>query len=234
MTILHTWSQTLIDHFHIHCLIPAGVLSPDERRWVPGNEDYLFRVQSLAKEFKKQYLSMVKSRSEQLVLPEDSDNLIKQAWEKDWFVYAKKPFTGPEKVLKYLGRYTHRIAISNHRIKSMENGEVIFTYKDRQDEVKVKTLKLSAVEFIRRFLLHVLPFRFMKIRYYGFLALSYQPNIIVDTNSISLGSTPRRIVIRVTLFRVASLRSGTVYIYPAATHIAKCPAKRYIRCICTR
>lgn len=170
LTLLHTWSQTLIDHFHIHCLIPAGVLSFDGRRWIPSKEDYLFRIQSLAKEFKKQYLSMIKSKSNQLVLPENSDNLTRQAEKKEWIAYAKKPFAGPEQVLEYLGRYTHRIAISNHRIKSIENGEVKFTYKDRQDENKVKTLELSAVEFIRRFLLHVLPFRFMKIRYYGFLA----------------------------------------------------------------
>jgi len=170
LTLLHTWSQKLIDHFHIHCLIPAGVLSHDGRRWIASKEDYLFRTQSLAKEFKKQYLTMVTSRAEQLVLPKNSNDLIKQAWDKEWIVYAKKPFAGPEEVLKYLGRYTHRIAISNHRIKAIENGEVIFTYKDRQDENKVKTLKLAAVEFIRRFLIHVLPFRFMKIRYYGFLA----------------------------------------------------------------
>lgn len=170
LMLLHTWSQTLIDHFHIHCLIPAGVLSLDGRRWIPSNEKYLFRVESLAKEFKKQYLTMMKSRFEQLVLPDNSGNLIKQARKKDWIVYVKKPFAGPEEVLKYLGRYTHRIAIANYRIKSIENGEVIFTYKDRQDENTVKPLKLSAVEFIRRFLLHVLPFRFMKIRYYGFLA----------------------------------------------------------------
>ncbi|MCP3889937.1 MAG: transposase, partial [Desulfobulbaceae bacterium] len=170
LTLLHTWSQTLIDHFHIHCLIPAGVISLDGRRWIPSNEDYLFLIQSLAKEFKKQYLAMIKSRSDQLVLPENSDALILQAEKKDWVTYAKKPFAGPEQVLEYLGRYTHRIAISNHRIQSIENGEVKFTYKDRQDKSKVKTLKLPAAEFIRRFLLHVLPFRFMKIRYYGFLA----------------------------------------------------------------
>ncbi len=170
LTILHTWSQTLIDHFHIHCLIPAGVLSFDGRRWIPGNEDYLFRVQSLAKEFKKQYLTMVRSRLKQQLLLKDTLNLIRQAEKKEWIVYAKKPFTGPEQVLEYLGRYTHRIAISNHRIKSIENSEVKFTYRDRQDNNELKTLKLPAVEFIRRFLLHVLPFRFMKIRYYGFLA----------------------------------------------------------------
>ena len=126
LTILRTWSQTILDHFHIHCLTPAGVLSFDGRCRIPCNEDYLFRVQSLAKKFKKQYLTMVKNRLKQQFLPEDSTNLID--WpRKKWIVYAKKTFAGPGQVLEYLGRYTHRIAISNHRIKSIENGEVKFT-----------------------------------------------------------------------------------------------------------
>lgn len=170
LTILHTWSQTLVEHYHIHCLIPAGVLSFDGRRWIPCNENYLFSVQSLAKEFKKQYLTMVNSGFEQLVVSRDSSNLIRQAEGKNWIVYAKKPFAGPEQILEYLGGYTHRIAIANHRIKAIKNGEVVFTYKDRQNNNQKRILKLPAVEFIRRFLLHVLPFRFMKIRYYGFLA----------------------------------------------------------------
>lgn len=170
LTILHTWSQTLIDHFHIHCIVPAGVLSPDGRSWIECNEKYLFRAQSMAKEFKKQYLSLLKSELHQLELQTNTENVINQAWGKTWITYAKKPFAGPEQVLEYLGRYTHRIAISNHRIKAIDNNQVIFTYKDRQDKNKTKAMSLPAMEFIRRFLLHVLPFRFMKIRYYGFLA----------------------------------------------------------------
>ena len=102
--------------------------------------------------------------------PKNSVNLLEQAAKKTWIVYAKKPFAGPEQVLEYLGRYTHRIAISNHRIKSIENGKVTFSYRDRRHENELKEMTLSAMEFIRRFLIHVLPFRFMKIRYYGFLA----------------------------------------------------------------
>jgi len=95
---------------------------------------------------------------------------MQKAWDKDWIVYVKKPFAGPEQVLFYLGRYTHKIAISNHRIKAIDNDQVTFTYKDRNDENKTKTMTIEATEFIRRFLLHVLPHRFMKIRYFGFLA----------------------------------------------------------------
>lgn len=170
LTVLHTWSQVLIDHFHVHCLVPAGVLSFDGRLWIASNDKFLFRVESLAKEFKKRYLAMIESRLDQLVVLEKGTALISKARGKTWIVYAKKPFTGPEQVLEYLGRYTHRIAISNHRIKSIDNGNVVFTYKDRRNNNETKTMTLAAVEFIRRFFLHVLPRGFMKIRYYGFLA----------------------------------------------------------------
>lgn len=170
LTILHTWSQTLIDHFHIHCLIPAGVLSMDGRRWIAGRDDFLFHVIPLAKEFKKRYLGLIKSRLDSLTLPKNSPRSLQEAWDKDWIVYAKKPFAGPEQVLNYLGRYTHRIAIANHRIKAIEDDRVVFTYKDRSNDNRSRTMALPATEFIRRFLLHVLPHRFMKIRYFGFLA----------------------------------------------------------------
>jgi hypothetical protein len=174
LTILHTWSQTLVDHFHIHCLVPAGVLSMDGKRWIASKDTFLFHVKSLAKEFKKRYLTMVEERLATLILPENSSHNIRKTWETDWIVYAKKPFAGPEQVLAYLGRYTHKIAISNHRIKAIDNNRVIFTYKDRSNNSQTKTMALAATEFIRRFLLHVLPYRFMKIRYYGFLANAYK------------------------------------------------------------
>lgn len=170
LAVLHTWSQALVDHFHLHCLVPAGVLAFDKRRWVKSNDNFLFQVKSLAKEFKKQYLSMVRKQKKELVFPTNTEKLLEDAERKTWVVYAKKPFAGPEQVLEYLGRYTHRIAISNHRIKSIANNQVVFTYKDRKDNNIRKTMTLEAQEFIRRYLLHVLPSRFMKIRYYGFLA----------------------------------------------------------------
>jgi hypothetical protein len=105
-----------------------------------------------------------------LVIPPNGTTDIQKAWSKDWIVYAKRPFAGPEQVLSYLGRYTHKIAISNHRITAVKNDQVTFTYKDRSDDNQTKTMTIAATEFIRRFLLHVLPHRFMKIRYYGFLA----------------------------------------------------------------
>jgi hypothetical protein len=136
----------------------------------PSKDTFLFHVKPLAKEFKRRYLTMIEQQMCSLALPQNGSTCIRKAWDKDWIVYAKKPFAGPEQVLSYLGRYTHKIAIANHRIKAVENDRVSFTYKDRDDGNKTKTMTIAATEFIRRFLLHVLPHRFMKIRYYGFLA----------------------------------------------------------------
>jgi len=179
--VLHTWSQTLMDHFHLHCLIPGGALSFTKDKWKPANESFLFRIQSLAKEFKKRYLSLLQAAytKNELIFPGNTaqyesrdafDLLIQSAFKAKWIAYAKRPFAGPEQVLGYLGRYTHRIAISNHRIQSIDNGKVVFTYRDRANDNELKTMTVSAGEFIRRFLLHILPEGLMKIRYFGFLS----------------------------------------------------------------
>jgi hypothetical protein len=181
IAVLHTWSQTLMDHFHLHCLVPGGALSFDKTRWVPARESYLFRVESLAKELRKRYLQKLEEAfvDEKLIFPGNTQiygcrrkfkKMIQSLFQITWIVYAKRPFAGPEQVLEYLGRYTHRVAISNNRIVSITNDKVTFTYKDRKNNDEVKTMVLDADEFIRRFLLHVLPNGFMKIRYFGFLA----------------------------------------------------------------
>jgi hypothetical protein len=179
--VLHTWSQTLMDHFHMHCLIPGGALSLDKKTWKPARSSFLFRVKSLAKEFRKRYLFFLKKawHNGELIFPgntscyatrKEFDRLIQTMLTLTWIGYAKKPFAGPEQVLEYLGRYTHRIAISNNRIKSIDNGKVVFSYRERANKDVLKEMVLSAGEFIRRFLLHVLPDGFMKIRYFGFLS----------------------------------------------------------------
>ncbi len=179
--VLHTWSQKLTTHFHIHCLIAGGALSFDKTRWIPSKKSFLFRVQSLSKEFKKRYLGLFQKAYENNALffsgkiaqfksQHDFNAFIQSLFKMKWIVYAKRPFAGPEQVLDYLGRYTHRIAISNNRIKSIQNGRVHFEYRDRADNNTVKILPVSAHEFIRRFLLHVLPENFVKIRYFGFLS----------------------------------------------------------------
>ena len=181
--VLHTWNQVLLDHFHLHCLVPAGVVSFDDSRWKPARKKkkYLFRNDSVAKEFKKRFLGKLQKAYDEgkLIFPgsagefaasADFKALLKKAGAKKWVVYAKRPFAGPEQVLEYLGRYTHRVAITNNRIKKVENGMVTFTYRDRRDNDAVKETTVAATEFIRRFLLHTLPGGFMKIRYFGFLA----------------------------------------------------------------
>ena len=182
ISVLHTWNQQLFDHFHLHCIIPAGALSVDKSKWISARGGYLFGVKPLAKEFKKRYLGKLKKAYDKGQLCFRGKNasayadkecflrLTKKLWAKQWITYSKQPFGGAEQVLEYLGRYTHRVAISNNRILSLKNGEVSFTYRDRADDNTIKEQIVKAEEFIRRFLLHVLPDGFMKIRYYGFLA----------------------------------------------------------------
>jgi hypothetical protein len=179
--VLHTWSQTLLDHFHLHCLVPAGVLAFDEASWINARKKYLFKTQALAKAFKRRYLQLFvdtykaeklkfAGRTATFADPNQFGRLIHDLRKKIWIVYAKRPFAGPDQVLEYLGRYTHRVAISNNRIVAIQNGAVSFTYRDRADGNIEKLMTLEATEFIRRFLLHVLPDGFVKIRYFGFLA----------------------------------------------------------------
>lgn len=183
--VLHTWTQTMMDHFHLHCLIPGGVLSDNKEQWTSSKTNYLFRTKSLVLAFKNIYIKGLKQLYKNGDLQfcgntakyennDQFDRLIKIIARKKWSGYAKAPFSGPEKVLEYLGRYTHRVAISNYRIKSMDNDKVGFIWKDRAEDNKTKLMALDAEEFIRRFLLHVLPKGFRKIRYFGFLSPRYK------------------------------------------------------------
>ena len=180
LAVLHTWSQTLMDHFHLHCLIPAGVLRP-HGAWQSARQSFLFRTRSLAKAFRRRYLDLLQRSYRQNTLlfagsssaaavTQDFSRVVDRLRGKPWIVYAKRPFAGPRQVLDYLGRYTHRVAISNHRILSVQDRRVSFSYRDRRDHNRSKQMSLDAQEFIRRFLLHVLPAGFMKIRHFGFLA----------------------------------------------------------------
>jgi hypothetical protein len=179
--VIHTWSQKLTDHFHLHCLVAGGALSFDKKRWIPSKNSFLFKAASMAKEFKKRYLRFFEKAylNDELIFPGKTapykfmkrfTSLLDSLFKVKWIVYAKRPFAGPEQVLEYLGRYTHRVAISNNRIKSIDNNKISFDYKDRSDNDAIKTMTISSHEFIRRFLLHVLPENFMKIRYFGFLS----------------------------------------------------------------
>ena len=169
IAVLHTWDQTLKDHFHLHCLVPAGALSLDHSRWIGARPNFLFPVTALSQVFRGKFLALLQQACEKGKIPA-ATNETKAARQKGWIVYAKKPFGSPQTVLDYLGRYTHRVALSNERILSVQNGQVTLSYRDRKDGDKKKTVSLDAQEFIRRFLLHVLPDGFMRIRHFGFLA----------------------------------------------------------------
>lgn len=169
IAVLHTWDQTLKDHFHLHCLVPAGALSVDHSRWIAARKNFLFPVTALSQVFRGKFLALLQQACDKGKIP-PANNEIKASRRKSWVVYAKKPFGSPKTVLDYLGRYTHRVALSNDRILQVENGEVTLSYRDRKDGDRRKTMTVEAQEFIRRFLLHILPDGFMRIRHFGFLA----------------------------------------------------------------
>jgi hypothetical protein len=179
--VLHTWGQNLAQHVHVHCVVTGGGLSADGQRWVSARRGFLFPVRALSKVFRGKFLGGLRQLRTRGLLRFAGDSAAladEQAWADqlqalratDWVVYAKPPFGGPERVLKYLGRYTHRVAIANERILSIDNGVVCFRWKDYAQRNQVKVMSLRAEEFLRRFLLHVVPSGFMRIRHFGLLA----------------------------------------------------------------
>jgi hypothetical protein len=179
--ILHTWGQNLQFHPHLHCVVTGGGLAADGKSWVSTSMRFFLSVKVLAKLFRGKFLHKLKRayREGTLELGGSTAELRDAAaWKRfldtlygvDWVVYSKPPFGGPQQVFRYLGRYTHRVAISNHRLEKLEDGKVTFAIKDYADGEKRKSLTLDACEFIRRFLLHVLPQKFVRIRHYGLIA----------------------------------------------------------------
>ena len=179
--VLHTWGQRLDHHPHLHCVVPAGGLSEDQRRWIGAGEQFFLPVRVLSRLFRGKYLAYLRKAycDGELVLAGQLTDLAQpRAWHAfvealgkiDWVVYAKAPFGSAEQVLKYLARYTHRVAISNRRLVSLKDDQVAFRYKDYRRGHRERVMRLAAVEFMRRFLLHVLPKGFVRIRHYGLLA----------------------------------------------------------------
>jgi hypothetical protein len=178
LAVLHTWGQNLMDHPHVHCLVPGGGLSPSGLRWINSSKKFFIPVKVLSRKFRGKFLAFLEETKlngdlqfiGQIAYLNDPGNyraLIDGLYQTEWVVNSKKPFASATHVLRYLGRYTHRVAISNHRIVSCdEEGMVTFKYRDYRDN-KQKLMTVTAQEFIRRFLLHILPSRFVKIRYYG-------------------------------------------------------------------
>src|SRR3954468_5242798 len=183
--VLHTWGQNLHFHPHLHCVVPGGGPSPEGERWIACRPGFFLPVRVLSRLFRRLFLTALKrsfkagklkffSALEHLHEPCAFARHLERAKESEWVVYGKRPFAGPQQVLDYVGRYTHRVAISNNRLLDIENDQVRFQWKDYRTGADVKTMTLSADEFIRRFLLHVLPSGFQRIRYYGFLGNRYR------------------------------------------------------------
>jgi Putative transposase/Transposase zinc-binding domain len=182
LAVLHTWSQQLQAHPHIHCVVPAGGLSPDGQRWIsPRKKDFFLPVKPLGRLFRRKFLTYLQEAFagghlsffgalRELAHPARFADWLESLKQKDWVAHVKPPFGGPEQVLRYLARYTHRVAISNGRLLALEEGHVRFRWRDSKDHNQIKEMSLDAVEFIRRFLLHVLPCGFVKIRHFGFLS----------------------------------------------------------------
>jgi hypothetical protein len=181
LSVLHTWGQNLQSHPHVHCVIPAGGLSPDHLRWIHPKYPFFLPVKVLSRVFRGKFVAGLKrlfrqkklgfhGRLQPLGEPKPFHAFLRQLFRQDWVVYAKPPFGGPEYVRHYLARYTHRVAISNHRLVSMADGNVTFLWKDNAHDKKKGKMTITADEFLRRFLLHVLPRGFVRIRHFGFLS----------------------------------------------------------------
>ncbi len=180
-SVLHTWNQKLQLHPHVHCVVPAGGLSHDHARWIRSHPRFFLPLAVLRRVFRGKFVAGLKSAFEcrqlhlagelaPLTHPKSFAAWLRPLFRKDWIVYSKPPFGGPDYVLHYLGRYTHRVAISNHRLVSFQDGQVTFRWRDSAHNNEQKLMTLSLDEFLRRFLLHLLPTSFVRIRHFGFLA----------------------------------------------------------------
>jgi Putative transposase/Transposase zinc-binding domain len=204
LAVLHTWGQNLHLHPHLHCVVPGGGISPDGWHWIGcKNKSFFLPVDVLSSRFRNLFLiylrkafqaGRLKFQGEMAALasPAAFEALCRQARRIKWVVFVKPPFGGPEQVLKYLARYTHRVAISNRRLLSMEDGRVAFEYKDYADGNQTKVMTLEATEFIRRFLLHILPSGFVRIRQFGFLANRARGKKLVLCRALLGASAPAK------------------------------------------
>jgi hypothetical protein len=181
LSVLHTWGQTLQPHPHIHCVVPGGGLSPDHQRWKASQQNFFLPVRVLSRVFRGKFVAGLKQlfrksqlqffgACQQLSDAKAFNDFLRTLFHEEWVVYAKQPFGGPEHVLHYLARYTHRVAISNHRLLNVTDHDVTFRWKDYAHRSKSRAMTLTHEEFLRRFLQHVLPTGFPRIRYFGFLA----------------------------------------------------------------
>jgi predicted Zn-ribbon and HTH transcriptional regulator len=189
LSILHTWGQTLQPHPHLHCVVPGGGLSPDHQRWIASRTHFFLPVKVLSRVFRGKFVAGLRRAAESgqlafhgeclpLANPQAFAAFLRTLFRQDWVVYAKPPFGGPEHVLQYLARYTHRVAISNHRILAVTDSHVTFRWKDYAHGSRHRTMTLTGKEFLRRFVQHVLPKGFPRVRYFGCLANRRRKNLL--------------------------------------------------------
>jgi hypothetical protein len=201
LAVLHTWGQNLHLHPHLHCVVPGGGVAPDGSRWVSCRPGFFLPVRVLSRLFRGKFLAFFDEAFQrgqlrfhgqlhELAEAKALHKLVDKLRATEWVVYAKPPFGGPEQVLKYLARYTHRVAISNHRLLKMEDDKVFFHYKDYADDHAQKIMSLDAVEFMRRFLQHVVPSGFVRIRHFGFLANRFRSEKLKLCRQLLENATP--------------------------------------------
>jgi Putative transposase/Transposase zinc-binding domain len=232
MAVLHTWGGQLQHHPHLHCVLPAGGLAPDGSRWIPCRPGFFLPVRVLSRRFRKLYLEGLKrlynqgqlnltGRCRELVEAKPWKRLWAALGDIEWVVYAKEPVHDSEHILKYLARYTHRVAISNHRLVALQDGEVTFRFKDYKRRGELRTQTLKAVEFLRRFTLHILPGGLHKIRYFGYFANRYRQAKLAHCRAL-LGQSTNALVTHATAVGEATLEpdSEGARIEPGDT----CPA----------
>ncbi len=200
-SVLHTWNQKLQHHPHVHCVLPAGGLSADHSRWIPSRRSFFLPVKVLSRVFRGKFVEALQRAFREgkvgfygtlklLAQPKTFSAWLRQLFRYDWVVYAKRPFGGPEHVLLYLGAYTHRVAISNHRLVVLAESKITFRWRDSAHKNKKRLITMPVEEFLRRFLLHVLPRGFVRIRNFGFLANRHRATLLPLCSQL-LDSAPR-------------------------------------------
>ena len=221
IAILHTWGQNLALHPHLHCIVPGGGID-ENGKWKKKvrTDKYLFSVKALSKVFRAKFCQKLKENC-----TEDYEKVREKLWSKNWVVYAKRPFGGPKQVIEYLGRYTHKVAISNHRIQEVTEKEVRFGYKDYRKNGEKKEMTLSNVEFIRRFSMHILPKRFVRIRHYGILSSSWKRGKLQDLQA-SLKVEKSVFVVKTLLKKCRCCKEGNLV--TLAIFGNKGPPERYL------
>jgi hypothetical protein len=248
VAVLHTWGQSLHHHPHLHCIVPGGGLSPDQTRWIACRPGFFLPVRVLSRRFRTLFLAQLQAAfaagelrfSGALAALAEPDEFVERLGAlrgTEWVVYAKRPFAGPEQVLAYLGRYTHRVAIANSRLTQLADGQVSFTWKDYRDHGKTKVMTLAADEFMRRFLQHTVPDGFHRVRHIGFLANGHRTAKLALCRTLLDAPVPEPPALQTWRDRYRQLTGETIDVCPDCSGemqerglLLRCPPRGPFRC----